>query len=317
VNKILLIGGAGFIGRALAGELLRRGFAVRVADILPLSDCGFPPDKVEYVQANYNEQEALEGLLGGVDAVVHLAHQAMLLGLDSSMTVEIERNVLPAVRLMDACLDAKIGRLVFLSSGGTVYGEAESASPLPERYPLQPISVYGVSKSLTEQVARLYSVQRGLPVTIVRPSNAYGPGQVPFRGQGLVATVMASAMTGKPITVYGDGTAVRDYIHVADIAEGIASILQRGAPGQTYNLGSGHGTTVNELIRNFIQPFAQRDGLSLDVRYVPARGVDVAYNVLDCEALKRDCGFAPKVDLSQGLDDTWQWMKQYLATAGQ
>jgi UDP-glucose 4-epimerase len=308
MDKVLLIGGGGFIGARLARQCAAAGMAVRIADVVAPPGHNDASADVEVMVGDFTDPADLDRMLDGVDVVVHLAHRAMLLGLDSSMVVEIERNVAPAVRLFDHCLAHPHIRVVFVSSGGTVYGEPEVRAPIPERAALKPISVYGTSKSMIEQVLGLYAAQRGLKSIVVRPGNAYGPGQLPFKGQGLVPTVMASALQGKPITIYGDGTAIRDYIHVDDIAGGIVAAIQSGRVGETYNVGTGLGTSINTLIDEYLRPVMSARGIEISLQYAGARGVDVSYNVLDCARLARQCGFTSKIDLRSGITQTWEWI---------
>ncbi|WP_064572740.1 NAD-dependent epimerase/dehydratase family protein [Cupriavidus gilardii] len=309
MTKVLLIGGGGFIGARLARQCLAAGLAVRIADLaLPAAGVDSPDGPIEYVVGDFDNPADLERMLDGVNVVVHLVHRAMLLGLDSSMVQEIERNVAPTVRLFDRCVADKSLRLVFVSSGGTVYGEPLEPAPICERAALRPISVYGTSKSMIEQVLGLYAAQRGLQAIVVRPGNAYGPGQQPFKGQGLIPTVMASALQGKPVTIYGDGSAVRDYIHVDDIARGILAAIQAGRAGETYNIGTGLGTSINALINEFIRPAMADGGVEIDLQYAQPRGVDVAYNVLDPTRLAEQCGFRAAIDLQAGIAETWDWI---------
>lgn len=310
MTKVLLIGGGGFIGARLALRCKSVGFSVRVADIQAPSDEQVSADGIEYVVGDFNDNADLDRMLDGVDVVVHLVHRVMLLGLNSSMLPEIERNVEPSIRLFDRCLDHSRARLVFVSSGGTVYGEPDEKSPIAEQVALRPISVYGTSKSIIEKVLGLYVAQRGLQAMVVRPGNAYGPGQLPFKGQGLIPTVMASALQGKPVTIYGDGTAVRDYVHVDDIAQGIVAAIQCGSNGEAYNIGTGRGVSINSLINDFIRPVMSAQGLDIELRYVESRGVDVGYNVLDTTKLSRECGFVAQMRLEDGIADTWSWIQK-------
>ncbi|MBB2916085.1 NAD-dependent epimerase/dehydratase family protein [Cupriavidus alkaliphilus] len=317
MTKVLLIGGGGFIGSRLALRCLAEGFSVRVADVqLPVADQVASRD-IEYMAGDFSETSDLDGMLKGVDIVVHLVHRAMLLGLDSSMLPEIERNVVPAIKLFDRCLEYPGLRLLFVSSGGTVYGDPDERRPLAEHAALRPISVYGTSKSMIEKALGLYVAQRGLRALVVRPGNAYGPGQVPFKGQGLIPTVMASALQGKPVTIYGDGTAIRDYIHVEDIAEGIVAAMTAGRNGEAYNIGTGRGVSINSLINDHIRPLVVAQGLDIDLRYVESRGVDVSYNILGTAKLTNECGFTAKTQLEDGIAETWNWILRGYSSVGQ
>lgn len=307
--KVLLIGGTGFIGRHLAQACVAEGMVVRIVDVVPRSDSWVAAEGIEYFQGDYRTQEFLGDVLNGMDMVVHLVHDTMLLSLDCNMVSEFERNIQPAIRLMDACSAHDISKLLFVSSGGTVYGKSLENRPISEDARTSPISLYGTSKLMIEKIGFLYHMQKNLPFVVARPSNAYGPGQQPFRGQGFIATAMASALQGLPLDVYGDGGVVRDYIHARDLADALVALLVRGKVGHAYNVGTACGTTLRELLHDHIMPILAGAGYGLDVRYTPARGVDVPYNVLANGKIVSDTAFKPSVDLDDGLRETWTWLQ--------
>jgi UDP-glucose 4-epimerase len=210
---------------------------------------------------------------------------------------------------MDLCSSLGVAKMVFLSSGGTVYGNRLSSQAITEDGVVHPISVYGTSKLMIEHIGFLYHAQKNLPLVAARPSNAYGPGQQPFRGQGFVATAFASALEGRPLTVFGDGSVVRDYIHIRDLADAIVALLRFGRSGEAYNIGNGRGLSLRTLLDDYITPILAADGYALDCQSAPARGVDVAYNVLANDKLLRDTGFRPRIGLEDGLRETWAWLK--------
>jgi UDP-glucose 4-epimerase len=307
-SRVLLIGGMGFLGRHLARSCLAAGMTVRVADVAsPAADS--VELGVEYLQGDYCDPLFLRQIVEGADRVVHLVHDAMLLNLDCNMDIEFERNIRPAMRLMDLCSSLGVAKMVFLSSGGTVYGNRLSSQAITEDGVVHPISVYGTSKLMIEHIGFLYHAQKNLPLVAARPSNAYGPGQQPFRGQGFVATAFASALEGRPLTVFGDGSVVRDYIHIRDLADAIVALLRFGRSGEAYNIGNGRGLSLRTLLDDYITPILAADGYALDCQSAPARGVDVAYNVLANDKLLRDTGFRPRIGLEDGLRETWAWLK--------
>lgn len=312
MKRILLIGGAGFIGRHVAHACLQMGLQVRVADVFQPARGAVPADglapEAELLVGDYANPDFLVETLRGVDVVVHLAHDAMRLNVECDMPQEYERNILPATRLMEACIEAKVSKFIFVSSGGTVYGNQPAGTPVRESAQTWPVSLYGTSKLCIEHIALLYFSQRELPAVIVRPGNAYGMGQVPFRGQGLVSTALASGLTGREVTIFGDGHAVRDYVHVVDIADAIARLVESGKPGEIYNVGTGIGVSVRELLEAYIVPALARDGVRLDVTYHSARRADVEYNVLDSSRLTTLTGWKPAIGLADGIDQVLRWL---------
>lgn len=315
MTAVVLIGGGGFIGRHVAAACLSSGIDVRIADVHDVKRAPAPadglPDGVEMRVGDYRDHAFLAEVVKGMDAVVHLAHDAMHLNGQCDMAAEYERNILPAVRLMEACLDAAVQRFVFVSSGGTVYGNQPAGTPIKESCQTNPISLYGTAKLSIEHIAQLYFTQRQLPAVIVRPANAYGAGQLPFRGQGLVPTAFASALHNKKVNIFGDGGTVRDYVHVKDIAQGIVHAIRAGRLGSAYNIGSGEGVSTRQILTDYVRPLVESDGLVLDVDYLEARKADVEYNVLDCSKLYDHTGFAPTVPLDWGMRDVWKWLKTH------
>lgn len=307
-RRALLIGGSGFIGQHLAHACRSAGMAVRIADAVVPADT--PHDcNIEYIQGDYREPEFLRRIIDNVDYVVHLVHNTMLLNIDCNMSVEIERNILPAIQLMDICSTSCISKLLFVSSGGTVYGNPVSHEPISEDASTHPVSVYGTTKLMIEHLGFLYHAQKNLPFIVARPGNAYGQGQLPFRGQGFIATAFASARFGKPMSVFGDGSVVRDYIHVIDIADALVALLQHGRIGEAYNVGTARGTSLRTLIDDFVTPILSMEGLTLTCNYEPERRADVGYNVLSNDKLLSDAGFSPRISLDEGLRNTWEWLK--------
>ncbi|MHC8412234.1 NAD-dependent epimerase/dehydratase family protein [Pseudomonas sp. Hz4] len=312
MNKVVLVGGGGFIGQHVARFLLNDGNkVVMLSRHINVDSVAIDPS-IDVHYGDYGDREFLRGVLAGANAVVHLAHDSLQLNQICDMAAEYQRNIAPAIQLMEECLVAGIDKFVFVSSGGTVYGDPAFSKPLKEDAAPLPISLYGTSKLCIEHMVHLYSKQRGLPGIIVRPANAYGPGQIPFKGQGLVATAFASAMQGKSITIFGDGGAVRDYVHVDDIAYAITSLLDDGQVGEVYNIGSGVGTSVLELVQKHILPIVKQSGFDLQLERKDARAIDVAYNVLDVKKLSRCINFSP-ITLSVGLPGSWDWVQNHLS----
>jgi len=199
------------------------------------------------------------------------------------------------------------GKLVLVSSGGTVYGEAIKL-PIREDHPTKPISPYGVTKLTLENYAHLYAVTHGLQFVCIRPANAFGVGQRPFVGQGFISTAMASAMRGQPIKIFGQNGTIRDYIYVSDLASGIVSALEHGHLSETYNLGSGIGLSNLEVIEVF-KPLMQEIGCEVQVENLPERAFDVKANVLDSSKLQEHTGWKLQVEFDDGLRRTREWLR--------
>ena len=299
----LVIGGGGYIGSYLVPLLAETGR--RVTILGRKSAPNYPlPENAQYVQGSFSELTLIQRLLDEHQEVIHLAYATVPNTSYDNPLGDLLENLPPTVQLFSEAA-ARSNRLVLVSSGGTVYGEALSL-PITEDHPTRPISPYGVTKLTLERYAFLYAATHGLKVICVRPSNAYGEGQRPFMGQGFIATAMASAILGRPVTVFGEHGGIRDYIHVADLASGIVAALERGELGQTYNLGSGVGLSTMEVLER-MTALVKLKGYQLEVIKRDARPFDVRKNVLDSSELKNQTGWTPIIEFDKGLERTLEW----------
>lgn len=299
----LLIGGAGYIGAQLVPELLKRGRSVTV-----LGRKAYPeyllPAEAAYVSGDFMDGALLASLLGSHAEVVHLANASVPNTSSAEPLADLLQNLPPAVQLFAECARRGV-KLLLVSSGGTVYGQALRL-PIDENHPTRPISPYGVTKLSLESYAGLYAAAQGLQLVCVRPANAYGVGQRAFTGQGFVSTAIASAMRGLPVRIFGENGAVRDYIYISDLVGGIAAALERGLPGETYNIGSGVGLS-NRDVTDMMAPLLRESGIELAVEHGPARAFDVKSNVLDSSKLQSATGWKPDVGFAEGLRRTVAW----------
>mgnify|MGYP001500514411 CR=1 FL=1 len=263
------------------------------------------PADARYVAGDFSRLDVLQPLLEMHDEVVHLAYATVPNTSYDNPLGDLLENLPPTVQLFAAAASAGC-RLILVSSGGTVYGEA-TVLPVSEQHPTYPISPYGVTKLTLEKYANLYAATHGLQVVCVRPANAYGEGQRPFAGQGFIATAMGSAMRGEPVKIFGARGTVRDYLHVDDLAAGIVCALLHGKPGETYNLGSGVGLSNLEVVEA-IAPLLRDIGHVVRVVHAAERPFDVRANVLDSTKLKLHTNWAPGVDFATGLLRTRDWL---------
>ncbi|MBC8084975.1 MAG: NAD-dependent epimerase/dehydratase family protein [Hymenobacter sp.] len=300
-----VIGGAGFIGRAVVTELIARG---RQVIVVGRDDSPFGlPQGVRYLENSIESGvEAVREALEAATEVIDLAYATSPGTSFEDPVNDLLVNVPETVRLFElAASMPHLRKFVWVSSGGTVYGRAP-ATPISETHPTLPLSPYGITKLALEKYAHMYFETRQLPVVCVRPANAYGEGQRPYASQGFVATAIASILDQRELTLYGEHGTVRDYLHVADMATGIVAALEAGEPGEVYNLGSGQGRT-NRQVLELLAPLAEAMGRSLWLRVQPARPFDVPANILDCGKLRAVSGWQPRVAIEQGLARTWAW----------
>ena len=304
----LLIGGGGFIGQWLTRRLLDSGRSVVVLGRRPTAPGGLDT-RARYVGGDYGDPALASSLLAEANEVVDLAYATVPKSSFDDPVFDLNMNLQPAVNLLQAAVNKPhIRKLVLVSSGGTVYGHAVT-TPIAETHPTDPVSPYGITKLAIEKYGLMFHRLYGVPVVVVRPGNAYGEGQVPFRGQGFVATAIASMLEGRPLTVFGGDEVVRDYVHVDDIASAIVAALNLGEAGSCYNAGTGIGHNTQQVL-DMIAGHAQQSGVKTEVTHQPARTFDVKVNVLDCARLEAVSGWRARVLLVEGVDRAWQWLAQ-------
>jgi len=302
MNRTILIGGAGFIGKHLAKLLLEAGREVHVVGRSKSAPKELSPECC-YVTGNYGDRNTLEKILTPGCEVVDLAYSTVPKTSFDDPLYDLSSNLPSSVALMEEALRIGVRRIVLVSSGGTVYGSVESL-PITENYPTRPISPYGITKLAVEHYALMYHRNGRLPVVVVRPGNAYGEDQRTGKGQGFLAEAIDAILSGREVEIYGQKGTIRDYTHVSDVALGVMATLFHGNDGKIYNLGTGVGASNLEII-SILREFAEKDGFAVQTRILPARDYDVEANVLDSARLRKDTGWSPKIELKEGIRQMW------------
>ena len=301
MTRILVIGGCGFIGSHIVDSLLARGHRVRVLDMKP-ELYRAPLPGVDYVRGSFGREDALAVALEGVDAVVHAASTTVPATANRDPIHDIDTNLIGTVRMLQLMRERGIGRMVFLSSGGTVYGVPRT-DPVTEDHPQQPISSYGVVKAAIERYLHMEHHLHGLSYVALRASNPYGPRQGNTGLQGIIGTYLWRIAKGQPVEVWGDGSVVRDFIHVRDLAE-LTAIAVEGDLCGCFNAGSGEGASVREIV----DLAAEVTGTDLQPVFKPGRGFDVPRVVLDIARIRAATGWAPATSLRDGMRESWDWI---------
>lgn len=300
--RCCIIGGSGFIGHYLIQELIASGREVVVVDRHEPNES--VRSKVDYISHDYGNIQMIKDVLHDCHEIVDLAYATVPQTSFVDPLFDLQANLPPCIGLLEASRDLHLlKKLLVVSSGGTVYGPVEKL-PIVEDTPAQPVSPYGITKLTIERYALMFYRLHGVPVTIVRPANAYGVGQRPFVGQGFIATAMGHILRGEAVVVYGESGTVRDYVHVSDVARGILATLTHGNCGEVYNLGSGVGRN-NLQVLDIIEQLAAKAGVSVRVRNEPERHFDVPANVLNFGKLLACSGWSPKVAFEDGVKEMW------------
>jgi UDP-glucose 4-epimerase len=302
-DRVLLVGGNGFIGRALCGSLLARGRSVRVFD-RPLPVGLAAPDGVEFSSGDIADDRCLKAAMEDCRELVYLAQETVSSPYLDPDSIAVTRNLELFLGTMRAGIENGLKRIVLFSSGGAVYGKAQ-AQPVRESCHLQPISAYGVAKASMEKYLYMCSEVHGVQYLIVRPSTLYGPGQNFLRKQGVIAAFLHRVAQGMPLEVWGDGTATKDYLFIDDLAEAVARLVEIGYINCPFNVGSGAGKSI----KNIIDEIATVTGIRPAVEYRSANKNDVPVNILDCSSLRLQTEWQPTVDLREGIKRTWKWIQ--------
>ena len=307
-QSYLVTGDTGFLGRALVARLKADGHITRVAHNLPCSFGTFVACDLDSTVEEWHA--ALEGCTG----VFHLAWATVPSTANADPLGDLEINVAGTVRLLEALRHLPEIPVTFASSGGTVYGEPDTL-PIPEHHPLRPKTAYGVSKTTAEHYALLYRRLWGVDARIVRLSNPFGPGQDITGQVGAASIFAARALAGERIEIWGDGSAIRDYIYVDDAISGLlatmlAPVDRFGALDPVVNIGSGRGVSLRELISLLMHVLDK----PIEVHYKPARDFDVRANVLDITRACSILDWCPKVSLEEGLTRHIAYLNQQLVS---
>ncbi|MDA8130460.1 MAG: NAD-dependent epimerase/dehydratase family protein [Elusimicrobia bacterium] len=305
-KKILVIGGCGFIGRNLLEEFAKdRRYSVVVFDRPEAIKAAAKIGSAVYVPGNFDSRSSLEGIFRRhrIDTVVHLVSTTVPASSDGfAMVYDIETNLVPTVRLLCLMEKYKARRIIFASSGGTVYGPgAGGRAAVSESCATNPICSHGTVKLAIEKYIQLSSYLHGLEYLILRISNPYGEHHS-SRVQGLINVALRNMAEGRPVRIWGDGRVVRDYIYVKDCVRAVKRLMDAAVSGEIVNVGSGRGHSVNEVLR-----MLRKVAGELRVERRPGRKFDVPRVVLNVSRLKALTGFVP-TPLEAGIRKTFEWL---------
>jgi UDP-glucose 4-epimerase len=295
----LVTGGGGFLGRHVVRRLLADGVRVRVLDRVaapPGPRDGPPGPAAEWIVGDLADAGGLARALDGVADVIHLACTSVPKTSEADPAGDLADNVKGTVALLAACAARRVRRFVLSSSGGTVYGVA-SQIPIPESHPTEPLSAHGAMKLAQETYAGLFRRARGMETVILRVANAYGPGQDPSRPQGIVGIFLDRLRKGTPIRLEGGGDAIRDFVHVDDIAGAFALARRVPVREMVFNIG----TWIGVRVRDILGRMEALTGLKARVEAAPGNPFDVPASVLDASRAREQLGWRPAISLEEGL----------------
>lgn len=301
--RILIIGGSGFIGSHLVDELVANGARVRIYD-RATEHFRDTPHGVDFRQGYFDDVASLAEALVGIDLVFHLVSTTVPSTSNLDPIGDIKGNLINTLRLLELMRSADVSRLVYLSSGGTVYGPPET-DLVTENHPRQPICSYGIVKVAIENYLYMEHKLRGLNYTVLRVSNPYGPRQGHSGVQGVIGTYLWKLANNEPIELWGDGSVVRDFIHVRDLAMLCVKAASHELNG-CFNAGSGKGYSISEVLNTILKV----TGIKASPVIKNGRGFDVPRVVLDISRISQAIGWRPEISLEEGIVETWNWVRQ-------
>lgn len=299
----LVVGGNGFIGSHLVDKLIEYEWKVTVLD-LHERRYDLMPSKVRFIRGDLSQDYLVREALIDVDVVFHLAWATIHEISNRDPAADVHANLIPSIHLVEACNQASVRRVVFTSSGGTVYGQTQQL-PIPETHLQNPINAYGITKLAVEKYLQMFNHLYGLEYVILRPSVPYGPRQNPLGRQGAVAVFLYRVANGLPITIWGDGSITRDYFYVSDLAEALVASAERDLDRHhIFNIGGAEEVSLLQLI-DYVETTVKKKAI---VEYHPARKFDAPRIVLDTHLANQGLNWHPSVPIAQGIAQTWAWM---------
>ncbi|WP_322507467.1 NAD-dependent epimerase/dehydratase family protein [Anaerolinea sp.] len=303
--KILVTGGAGFIGSHVVDQFIEAGHDVVVVDNLSTGREKNLNPKARFYRVDIRDPELRKVFeIEKPEVVDHHAAQMNVRRSVADPIYDADVNVRGSVHLLELCREYGVRKIIYISSGGAVYGEPVYL-PCDEEHPVRPLCPYGLTKYAFELYLYIYQQNYGIDYTVFRYPNVYGPRQDPLGEAGVIAIFTGQMLRGEPVTIYGTGDQVRDYVHVYDCARANLLALESGS-GRVYNLGSGKGTTVNELF----QRLKAITGYSGMPNYAPAKLGETFKIYLNAQRAKEELGWVPTISLEEGLRNTVEYTKQ-------
>ncbi|MDI3470252.1 MAG: UDP-glucose 4-epimerase [Pseudolabrys sp.] len=309
-NKMLkscvVLGGGGFLGLNLCRRLAASGVRVRAFGRRSL----FPEflKEVEWYQGNFSDPSAVASAIESFDVIFHLIHDSTPQSATLDMIGDVEHNLVPTLSLIKIAREVGSPRIIFISSGGTVYGQVTQI-PTPETAPTDPITAYGVSKLAIEKYLNLAERLYGLEHRVLRLTNPFGPFQVALKNQGLIAAAISRALSDQTIEIWGDGTVVRDFLFVDDTIDALIAAANHEGKSRVFNIGSGQGRRVIDVVAAIEHVLNRK----LKIRCDPQRPIDVPTSIVSIDRARNELGWSPKISFESGLQKTIEWWRTHEA----
>jgi UDP-glucose 4-epimerase len=307
-KKVALVGGSGFIGQNLTNFFLDRNYEVIVAS-RKIYKPTFEHPSIVYVEVRAEDTAILYASLKECETIIWLVSSLVPSLSNETLVDDFDSNISPLIRFLEiAKTSTHFKRFVYLSSGGTIYGDSLENKPFDEDSTKKPISSYGLSKIVTENYIKFLTSTSHFQSFILRPSNVYGKFQNLIKPQGIIGYAFKSIINNSSIDLYDDGRVTRDFIHVNDLSNAVHSCMKsdiKESQTSVYNVGSQKGYTIKEILGK-INSTTQ---MQIHTNAKASRNFDCNYNVLKIEKIKRDMNWEPKIEIEEGLKQVWEWIK--------
>jgi UDP-glucose 4-epimerase len=307
--KITIFGGGGFIGSTIADRLLKDGHALRIFErprIPPYREF-LVTEKVDWLTGDLMSVHDVSDAIDGVDVVLHLVSTTLPKNSNDDPIYDVQSNLVATLQLLNAMVAKQVRKIVFISSGGTAYGNPVYL-PIDENHPTEPRVSYGITKLAIEKYLLMYQELHGIKANILRVANPFGARQRIETAQGAVGVFLSKAIQNQPIEIWGDGSVTRDYLYISDVAEAFACAVAYEGSKSVFNISSGVGTSLNEMIILLERVL----GRELVINYRPGRPFDVPVSILSNALAQDELGWKPQVTLMDGLVKTADWMRKEL-----
>jgi UDP-glucose 4-epimerase len=308
--RCLVLGGGGFLGINLSNALALAGAQVHAYG-RSLSLAGSLVPSVRWTTADFADRQTLATAIESVDYVFHLVSSSTPSSANADPIADVNANLVATLGLLEICRVRPIKRLVFVSSGGTVYGVPQ-AVPISETAPTDPVSAYGIHKIAIEKYLALYHRLYQLDYVVLRVANPYGPMQLARKNQGVIAAFLQHALADEPIEIWGTGEVVRDFVYVDDVVRALTMAAVHQSASRVFNVGSGAGISLNTVLDS-IEHVLDRGAVQRI--YKSGRLTDVPVNVLDIRRIKDEMGWTPLIQWEDGLRRAASWMRRFEAGA--
>ena len=307
-----MLGGRGIIGSHVVDTLLKKRVPVRILDRpAPAGSASIWANTsstlLEVVEGDFTNSQDLEVAIKGCETCVHAITTTLPKTSNDDIAFDVSTNLLGTIKLLEHSARANLRRLVFLSSGGTIYGNP-ACDLIAESHSTEPTTSYGITKLAIEKYLRLFEENYGLSSVALRVSNPFGPRQRIDGAQGAVAVFLGAALRNRPISIWGDGKTTRDYIHVSDVVGAIIAALGYQGAHRVFNVGSGMGQSLLDVVDSI----ERATGRELVKTFLPARTIDVRRNVLDIGLAGRELNWRPAIDFDKGVVETASWLRDEL-----